>query len=499
MPPIKPKNKINDAISSASVTSGVSHPHAAIRPVTDPSVLDQGRVFREAQRQTQPLYQPGSTGAKALANTIRTGTARPQGLTPDVALRQTTSPSSLDTFTKGANSSGKAAEVVVVSDYRSLHQGQNPGIVNPPSQLSTNVQDIRLSPDVSSRKDLIFGFERSNGELCWKYNGQVKTGSSEYIADSLVEMAKKPGYGRVAYVNARYVNPDGTPRIGIDAFSEKQARQLQEAKVQLRGIQDLEKRAGKLQENIKAYKADGLDPVARKELVQLRTDIQAAYMPGKVAGRIVGGSAMAALSASMVSLVVQLATEGKVDAMTVGQAAGTGAAVGAISVVSDAGLYHLAAKFLEMPPELAKAFAQQGVAIGFCVLAVGVDLMSEVEAARHGEVTKVGAISGMAVKTALDILPLVMAPLGLAGLPVLIGVQMGGRWLLSKAREEDRVLLQARQEDAALADSLLVRMDQFSSTVEEATIECEATDALFHEVMGDTGSHCTSNFRFFLN
>ncbi|ATB29952.1 hypothetical protein MEBOL_003407 [Melittangium boletus DSM 14713] len=482
----KPKGRTDStaAVGSAVAAANVVHPIVTAGAVTDPGVLDQGRVFAEALNQTRPIAAPGSADALRIANMVRDGTARPNGLTQTAAERMVTSGRSLDSFTNGANPGGKASEVVAVSDYRALHAGHETGIVNPPEHVAANVRDIRLAPDSSSRKDIVFAFDTKNGEVVWKYNGQVKTGGPRYVADTLVEMVKNPGCGKVGYVDARYVNADGTPRVAPGAFAEGHARRLQEAKVRLRGIPNLEKRAEQLMANIKADRVDGLGPVARQELQQLRDDITSAYRARGVIGRIGGGAAIAAASAAVVSLVVQLATEGKVDARTVGKAAGTGTIFGAGGAATDAGLYHLGTKALEMAPEVAKEFAKQGVAVGFCVLAVGTDLLSEIRAARRGEVTVAGAIGGTAAKTALDLLPLVMAPLGLVGLPVLVGAQVGGRWLIGKAREADHVLEQAIAADMTLAENLSGRMSEFTKVVEDVTADCSATDTLFNEVMG---------------
>lgn len=471
------------AAGSAVAAANAAHPSVAVRAVTDPAVVDQRHLYAEAFKQTQPIASPGADALR-IADMLREGTARRNGLTQTAAERMATSGRSMDSLINGANPGGKAAEVVAASDYRALHAGQNT-IVNPPEHVARNVRDIRLAPDSSSRKDLVFAFDTKNGEVVWKYNGQVKTGRAQYVADTLVEMAKTPGYGKVGYVDARYVNADGTPRVAPDAFTRGQARRLQEAKVRLRGVPNLEGRADRLMANIKAGKVDGLDPVARQELQQLRDDISAAYRARGVIGRIGGGTAIAAASAAVVSLVVQLATEGKVDAKMVGRSAGTGAIFGAGGAAADAGLYHVATNVLELAPEAAREFARQGVAVGFCVIAVGVDLISEIRTARRGDVTVAGAIAGTAAKTGLDLLPLVMAPLGLLGLPVLVGAQVGGRWLIGKAREADRVLERAIAADVALADGIAQRMSEFTQVIEDVTDDCASTDAIFNEVMGD--------------
>lgn len=481
-----PEDRAENTAASGSAVAAVNgvHPIVAARAVTDPGVLDQGRVYVEAINQTRSI---ASSGAEALriADMVREGTARPNGLTQTAAERMATSVRSLDSFVNGANPGGKAAEVVATSDYRVLHAGQETGIVNPPEYVAKNVRDIRLAPDASSRKDIVLAFDTKSGEVVWKYNGQVKTGGPQYVAGTLVEMAKTPGYGKVGYVDARYVNADGTPRVAPDAFTQGQARRLQEAKVRLRGIPNLEKRADQLMANIKAGKLDGLDPIARQELQRLRDDITAAYRARGVIGRIGGGAAIAAASAAVVSLVVQLATEGKVDAKTVGRSAGAGAVFGAGGATADAALYHVGTKVLEMAPEAAKDFAKQGVAVGFCVLAIGTDVIAEVRAARCGDVTVAGAVGGAAAKTALDLLPLLMAPLGLVGLPILVGAQIGGRWFIGRAREADRVLEQAIAADFALADAISQRMSAFTQVVDDVTADCASTDGIFNDIMGN--------------
>ncbi len=481
------RHRQEDVIASNCAVAGANaaHPNIVAQVVTDPTIIDQGHLYAEAINQTRPIATLGADSLH-IVEIVRDGTARPNGLTQAVAERMTTSGRSLDSFTNGANPGGKAAEVVATSDYRALHASQDVGIVNPPEHVAQNVRDIRLAPDAASRKDLVFAFDTKSGEVIWKYNGQVKTGGAQYVADTLVKMAKTPGYGKVGYVDARYVNPDGSPRVAPDAFTPGQARRLQEAKVRLRGIRDLEKRADQLIADIKAGKLDGLDPVARRELQQLRDDITAAYRTRGVIGRIGGGAAIAAASAAVVSLVVQLATEGKVDAKTVGKSAGIGAIFGVGGAAADAGLYHIGTKVLERAPEVAKEIAKQGVAVGFCMLAVGTDLVAEIRSARRSEVTVANAVGGTAAKTALDLLPLVMAPLGLAGLPVLIGAQVGGRWLIGKAREADCVLEQAIAADVALAESITQRIATFTHVVEDVRTDCADTDALFSEIMGRT-------------
>ena len=333
---------------------------------------------------------------------------------------------------------GNAAEVVAAADYLDLHAGDDPGITNSPQRVADNVQDIRVSPDSQSRKDFLFSFRTKDGMVpIMKPNGQVKTGKGQYVSDTLVKMAETPGYGKVGYVDARYVNSDGTPRVAPDGFTKGQARQLQKAKVCLRGINDLDARAEALVKNVDKHSEDGFHPVAREQLRQLPADIARTYQPGKVATRMVGGVATAAATAAVLTLVLQLATEGKIELSAVGDSAKTGALYGGGSVLADAGIYHVAT-LLGKTPEVAKSYAQTGVAAGFCLFAVVVDVQSEIKSVRDGEVTTANAVAGTAAKVALDMLPFVVAPLGIAGIPVVVGAQVGGRWIINRVREADK-------------------------------------------------------------
>ena len=469
---------------AAVIASIPMQPNIVTVPVSNPAILDQGRVFAEAARNTCAVVPAEDLAVARLARALRHGTAHPRGISATTATRYASKVRPVETLFSGANPTGKAAEVVVACDYRTLHAGNNPGIVNPPKRVATNVADIRLAPDPSSRKDLLFAFEKPNGELIWKYNGQVKTGTGQYITDSLVEMANTSGYGKVAYVDACFVNSDGTARVGAGAFTARQARRLQTAKVRLRGIPKLHDRSRLLLDNVKASTADRLDPVARERLRQLRDDIAAAYQPRGVAFRVVGATAMAAAAAVVVSLLVQLATDGKIDVRALKGAAGTGAAYGAGGATADASLYYCGSKALNMAPEVAKELARNGVAVGFCVIALATDLVSEIRAAGRSDITTTAAVGGFAVKAALDLLPLVMSPLGLPGLPLLVAAQVGGRWFVGKARDADRGLARLIAEDFATADALKERIEALGgATSALISAECDETDVLFKSAM----------------
>lgn len=234
------------AVAADLTAAGVPQPAPSAVPVTDPGVLRAQRDFAEAVRQTGPLARPGSRSAAELAKIVSDGSAMRTGLSLDAAERCVTSARPLEGLLKGAEPKGTLAEVVAAADYRELHAGRDPGIVNAPERVATNVADIRLSPHHASRKDLVFAFEDGRGALIWKYNGQVKNGQPQYVTDRLVRMAERPDYGKIAYVDARYVGPNGAPRVAPDAFSAAQARKLEHAGVRLRGISGLPEFLGHL-------------------------------------------------------------------------------------------------------------------------------------------------------------------------------------------------------------------------------------------------------------
>lgn len=474
-----------DALAASAATAAMAGTAAAAsRPVADPNVLLRESVFSEARRQAQPLAGANTPEASEIAKVVIRDTARARGLTEKVAMQRVTQGRGMDSLISGANPKGTMAEVVAAHDYRKLHGAEPSGIVNPPKHVASNVADIRLSPDHAARKDLIFGFKTNDGRVLFKHNGQVKNGGMQYVADTLVDMANAPNYGKVGYVDAKLVNADGSPRVGPGAFTEAQAQKLKAAKVRLRGIPDLEQRAKALEQDIRAAGKDGLGPKARHEIETFRADIAKAYSVDGVARRMGGASAAAAASAAVISLVVQLATEGKVDVTALGKATGTGAAVAAGSSALDAGLYHAGTRLLDITPEVAKEVAGQTIAVGFCLFAVGTDLVAEAKALEGGEITVESAIAGASVKTALDVLSLVMAPLGLVGLPVLVAVQLGGRYLLAKARAADGRLQLAIDEDLKGAADLGGRMDGFSSHVAEIEADCDETDRLYAKTLG---------------
>lgn len=479
-------NMSGTALAGATIAATAIREAIRVPPPNSASAVE-AIDFAEAVYQTQPLASGTGRAAFRAAEVVSQGTARARGLLPETAFRLVTSPRELLSFIVGPHPAGKAAEIIVASDFRELHAGGDPGMRNAPKSIAANVHDVRLSPDAASRRDLLFQVRMRDGLLTVP-GGQVKTGSGQYVSESLARMAQTPGYGRTGYVDARFVNPDGTPRIAPNAFTASQARRLIEAGVELRGIRNLDARARRLVKNILRHTYDGLDPLAREELVCLRDEIAAAYGASLVAARIVGGAASAAATSAMVSLVVQYASNGAIDVTQASDAA-TGAAVwGAGSAAADAGLYY-AATHLGLPPEAARAFARRAVTTGFCLLAVASDALAEVRAVREGTMSVGDALSGGTFKAALGLLPLIMPPLGLAGAPLLAAIQVGGRWAIAAFRDRESALDRAIAEDFKTATALQERMDRMGNTITRLERECGDTDILFEKAMASTATH----------
>jgi len=484
------KRKVNSITANAAAAGassvGIASPvDISAKPVTDPNVLDQGGVFSEAVHQTRPLAEPGSDLAKQASNLIRNGNARHPQLGDETTQRLVTEGKELSDFLKGRYPESKAAEIVVAHDFKAAHAGLESGIINasPSTNPSSNVVDVRVSPDPQARRDILFLIEDEKRQLrFYRSGGQVKTGANSYVSKTVAQLPDLIDYGETAYVDAKYVNPDGSPKVGPDAFTAKQAQLLQKAKVRLRGIPNLEERSEALIKNIVEHGHDGLDPIARQQLKQLRDDIASAYQPGSVAARLAVGAATSAASAALITLAVQVASGGDVDVTAVGSAAKRGALFGAGGTLADAGIYH-AATHLGVAPEIAKSLAQQGVTAGFCLITIGTDVLSEVRAANAGELATADAIAGSSAKTALALLPCMLTSLGLAGVPLLVGAQLGGRWAIAKVREADRRLKMLIEEDLQQVASLQSRLDCMDSTCAELRRECDETDEIFDTVM----------------
>jgi hypothetical protein len=472
------------AASAAACAASVSSPKGIVpRSVSNPNILDQGRIFKEAILQTQPLAVAGSPEAAQAAAAIEKATALPKGLKPVTCKRLVTSSQKVSDLIKGANPKGKAAEIVAAADFRAKNAGHDSGMTNPPGKASANLHDMRLSPDQSSRQDFVVLYRSKNGTLITAPYGQVKTGSNRYVVEKLVEMAHSPGYGKTGIIDARFVNQDGTPRVAANGFTEAEARRLSQAKVRLRGIRDLDLRSEKLVDDIAQHSADKLDPVTRHQLKSLRDDIARAYSPKSVSGRIAGGAAAAAATAAIVTLVVQVASGGEVSFSTIGDAAKNGALFGGGGAAADALIYHGSTKLAGVAPEAAKAAAGTAVAAGFCLLAIGTDVFSEIKAAHNEELSTANAVAGSSAKIALDLLPLLLVPLGIFGVPILIGAQLGGRWAIAKVRHAEHKLETSIAEDFETIYCINARIHQLSCRTTAALQRRNAANETFRSVM----------------
>ena len=437
---MKLKERQSTAGAIATVTpNAVPALSVCSQDVTDPKILNQGYLSDEALRQTQPIATSGSREAAQSAREVGKETVRPHGLLPEKCKSMAPDSRELDSLSSGTNPCrpGKASEVVVATDCLDIHAGDIPGTVNSPKRHADNLEDIRISPVSGSCKDLLFSFRTRDGVVIVKPNGQARTDSGQYVSDKLVKMAETPGYGKAGYIDARYVNSDGTPRVALNGFTEAQARQIQKANVRLNGIKDLDARAEDLVKNGDKYSDDGLHPIAHEQLRRLRTDITRAYQPEKVTTRMVGGAATVVATAAVLTLVLQLVIEEKVDLTTVGELANKGTSFGGGSVLADAGIYYAATR-PGVTPEIAKSYAQNGVATGFCLIVVDVDVLPEIKSVRDGgDVTAANAVAGTTDIIALDALPFVVAPLGIARIPVVVGARLYGRWIINPICKSD--------------------------------------------------------------
>lgn len=470
-------------INTSLVAQAAQSPHYSPRPITDTGVLGRESLYQEAIHQTHPLAAEGSGLARGTRQLVQNGNARHPQLSEQTSQRMITETREMSDLIKGRHRSATAAEVVVAHDLKNHHAGSDTGMVNPANQRPQNVVDVRIAADSQARRDILFLIEDpKKGIKFYRSGGQVKTGSSSYVSRSLEVLPEKLDYGQTAYVDAKYVNADGTPRIGPEAFSEAQAQRLSRSKVRLRGFKDLEQRAGQLMEDIAQAQVDGFSPEGRARLIQLREDIAQNYRGGRLAGRIATGAATAAASAALFTLIIQAASGGEIDVKELGQASGKAALYGAGGAVAETVVYHGATK-VGMAPEVAQSTAQQTIAVGFCLVAVATDIWSEVSAAKRGELTVKGAASGASAKVALDFLPLVVAPLGLFGVPILLGAQIGGRWVISRLREMDRAMDELITVDLMTLSSLQSSIDLMIEESEDVLRECEETDALFNRIM----------------
>lgn len=398
-----------------------NHPEVKVKEVLDTFVLEQERLIGEVKKQCKPVMEKGLVNGKEL---ISRYTARAHGLKEETIRRQLNEARKPSDFIKGANPQGKVKEVVAAYEYRKMQEGR----------VHNHVKDIVLAPDEQCKRDLLFKIDIGNEKMILKPGPQVKTGGAQYVADSICDMAQKEGYGKTAVVDGRYANADNTPRAAPDAFTPKQAEKIKQAGVRLKGIKDLDKRGEALLENIEAIEKDGLTPVQRTQLQKFREDIAKAYSEAEVGKRIKKSTALGFATAALLSIIVQYRTEGKVEVVPVLKEGAKSACVAGGNAWVDAKVYQYGLNKYKQE-ELAKAFAKETVTLGFCLVAVATDTVGEVKAACKGEIEALDALAGIGLKGAIDLLPVLLAPLGIAGMPISVGMQIGGRWVLSEVRQ----------------------------------------------------------------
>ena len=476
--------------TNVSIAAQVSHSTPTLpRSINDIDLLGRESLYQEAIHQTQPLADKGSNLARSTRKLVQNGNARHAQLHKQTAERMIVEGREMSDLIKGRHQAATSAEVVVAHDFKNHHTGADAGIINPASQHPKNVADVRIATDSQSRRDILFLIEDPNHKIkFYRSGGQVKTGSPDYVSRSLEILPEKFDYGQTAYVDAKYVNLDGTPRVAPDAFSEAQAQRLRRSKVRLRGFKDLEARAEQLTDDLINAQVDGLSPESRARLIQLRDDIAKTYRGGRLAGRIAAGAATAAASAALLTIIIQVASGGEINLKEIGQASGKAALYGAGGTLVEGGFYHVATH-MGATPEVAQATAQQTLAVGFCLIAAATDIWSEVSATRRGEISKKNAASGACAKVALDCLPLVLAPLGLIGLPILLGAQIGGRYIISHLRQIDHAMEDLVSADLKLIENLHGSVDHMLKQSEMMSQECLDTDLLFKHVMSQSPSY----------
>lgn len=367
-----------------------------------------------------------------MAKAVQAGTANPRPISYETSKRYVKTTQTTETFFKGANPIGKAAEVFVVADLKDFHNGMNEKIINPPKHPAKNFVDVKVNPDPSGRQDLVFVFKNNKGRLVYRTWGQVKTGSPYYISGRLLKMAKTPGYGKVAYLDSRFVNVDGTPRVAPDGFSASQAEKIKAAKITLRGFKNLESRAKSFVENYSTVK-NGQRATTTIQEVEVKEKVTVSYKRSKsktvnptkmaykakgVAWRACKGSLVGALTAGGLTAAIQCKRKGlkEVEWKEVGKSAAVGGAVSTVTVGVDAALFYGSRKIGEVvgkkvAAEAAKKIANVGTAGLFGVVSSAMDIHSGYKAVEDGD----KEVADVVVETTVSVL-LSAAPIAVAAI-----------------------------------------------------------------------------------
>lgn len=253
------------AIAKASRLVGASSPSKG--------ALSRQALVRRVQAETAPLAIPGTKSAESMAMAIQRMTARDRPLSDAAALRMVTRTRTTSQVLGGLNPVGQAAEIVFITEVEAHRAGVAGAIVNPPPPPQPNELGLRQSPDGCGKQDVLVHYEKPDGSHGIGGTTQVKVGApNDYVAPALVRdlgPGGKPGYGIVAAVDGRLVDPDGSPRVGEDAFTATRAKQITAAGTELRGVPDLEAKAKRLVGDVEGFAKDGLDPVDRETISDL--------------------------------------------------------------------------------------------------------------------------------------------------------------------------------------------------------------------------------------
>lgn len=366
------------------------------------------------------------------------------GLTEETAMRLAATEGPISLFTTGANPQGRCAELIAMSMRNNLHDPSSPwAVVNPPSIPSNYVRSW-INPDPTSARDLLYEVRVSSTRHIFVPGTQVKIGNPTYIARSLLRHAHDARYGKVCDVDARLVRPDGSPRVAADAFTKGQAESLKRAGFKFVGIENLEADAKRVHA--------GLKGVYEQDFVAYERDlvIRASYAPSQVAFRAGVAGGMSFILIASVSSYQQFRSynqavrDGKIDdssekrkeyakqaTKTAARQAAIGGGVTIASIAAEAGLFHVAGKF--MPAQKAKIAATATVAAGLA----SIDVVEEVAAYRRGEISGTEATICSSVKVVAAALPIALQVVaGPAGSAIGSFVSTGIKWSLGWARKE---------------------------------------------------------------
>jgi hypothetical protein len=264
---------------------------------------------------------------------------------------------------------------------------------------------------------------------------QVKVGSPTYVAKSLLRHAHDPRYSKICDVDARLVNPDGSPRIAANAFTKGQAEALNKAGFKFVGVEYLQQDAKRVHAGLKGiYEQERI--AYERELF-----IRARYAPRQVAWRtgyacgiafvIIAGTA----SYQQYSYYRKAVKEGRIKddpatrkeytrqaTKSVAKQAAIGGVIAVAATVIESVVFHAAKIVTSSKTALLVA------ALPVCVTAIAVDIYYEYALVKRGESTIGWAIFHGTLKVAADILPLALAEFGPVGSLIGVGFSIGIRW-----------------------------------------------------------------------